>query len=220
MESPTIKSFKLRGTRITSAQLDARHRLWATYGVDLTNQKIDLKELFGGREKVVAEIGFGMGEATIAIAQSDPETGYLAIDVHQPGIGKVLSVIEDSKIENIRVMDEDVHLIFAKMIPNDSFDAVHLFFPDPWPKTRHHKRRIVNLSFINLVADKLKVGAHFNIATDWVHYAQSMQEVFAQSDRFEGGVIQRPEWRPLTRFEGQGIRKDHEVTDLAYRKIK
>ncbi len=220
MESPTVKSFKLRGTRITAAQLDARERLWTTYGVDYVDHGIDLEGLFPGREKIVAEIGFGMGEATIAIAQSTPNTGFLAIDVHKPGIGKVLSVIEDSKIANIRVMDEDAHLILAKMIADESFDGLHLFFPDPWPKSRHHKRRIVNSGFINLVADKLKEGATFHIATDWIPYAQSIQEVFAQSDRYTGGVIERPEWRPLTRFENQGIRKDHEVTDLAYKKIK
>jgi len=220
MESPTIKSFKLRGTRITDAQLDARHRLWSTYGVDVVDHEVDLSAIFPGEGKIVAEIGFGMGEATITIAQNFPETRFLAIDVHLPGIGKVLSVIEQAKIANIRVMDEDAHLILGRMIPNDSLDGVHLFFPDPWPKTRHHKRRIVNESFINLVADKLKVGAAFNIATDWVPYAISIEETFRGSDRYAGGVIDRPDWRPHTRFEGQGISKDHYVTDFEYKKIK
>ncbi len=219
MESPTIKSFKLRGTRITAAQLDARERLWPTYGVDVAESEIDLMGAFPDKQKVILEIGFGMGEATVAIAQNFPDVGFLAIDVHQPGIGKLLSLIEELKISNIRVMDEDAHLIVGRMIPDVSLDGVHLFFPDPWPKTRHHKRRIINEAFINLMADKLKPNGIFNIATDWVPYAKSIEDTFSKSTRYAGGVVERPGWRPLTRFEGQGIRKDHQVTDLAYKKL-
>lgn len=168
---------------------------------------------------MIVEIGFGMGEATIEIAKRFPDVGFMAIDVHQPGIGKLLAAIEESDLANIRVMDEDAHLILKAMIPDESLDAVHLFFPDPWPKTRHHKRRIVNESFVELVASKLKPNGVMHIATDWVPYATWIKERFAKSPLFEGGEVERPEWRPLTRFEGQGLRKEHHVTDLIYKKI-
>ena len=219
MDTPTIKSFKLRGTRITDAQEAARERLWGTYGIDVSVKPLDFRAIFPEATQVIIEIGFGMGEATIEIAKAFPATGFLAIDVHQPGIGKLLGAIQESGIKNIRVMDEDAHLILQGMVPDASLDGVHLFFPDPWPKTRHYKRRIVNEGFIELIASKLKSGGTIHMATDWVPYAAWMKERFDQSPLFVGGVIERPDWRPLTRFEGQGMRKDHEVTDLIYTKI-
>jgi len=219
MDTPTIKSFKLRGTRITAAQEAARTRLWDTYGIDMSPISLDINSVFPHANQVVVEIGFGMGEATIEIAESFPDTGFLAIDVHQPGIGKLLSAIEENGISNIRVMDEDAHLILQNMVPDSSLDGVHLFFPDPWPKTRHHKRRIVNANFIALVASKLKTGGSIHMATDWAPYAAWMKERFDRSPLFVGGIVERPKWRPLTRFEGQGLRKDHQVTDLVYTKI-
>jgi tRNA (guanine-N7-)-methyltransferase len=208
----------LRGTRITAAQEAARTRLWDTYGIDVSPTSLNLTAIFPGSKQVVMEIGFGMGEATIEIAKNLPETGFLAIDVHQPGIGKLLSAIEENHLGNIRVMDEDAHVILQNMISDSSLDGVHLFFPDPWPKTRHHKRRIVNADFIALVASKLKRGGSIHMATDWAPYAKWMKERFDRSALFEGGIVDRPSWRPLTRFEGQGIRKDHKVTDLIYTK--
>jgi tRNA (guanine-N7-)-methyltransferase len=219
VDNPTIKSFKLRGTRITAAQESARARLWKRYGIDVCQRSLDFTTIFPGANQVVLEIGFGMGEATMEIAKAFPQTGFLAVDVHQPGIGKLLSVIEENQISNIRVMDEDAHLILQNIIPNSSLDAIHLFFPDPWPKTRHHKRRIVNENFICVVALKLKVGGSIQLATDWASYALWMQERFDLSPLFTGGKVERPEWRPLTRFERQGLRKNHEVTDLSYRKL-
>lgn len=219
MDTPTIKSFKLRGTRITAAQEAARERLWADYGVDFTSDRLALKSLFPTAQKIVVEIGFGMGEATIEVAKGFPETGFLAVDVHQPGIGKILVSIEECGLSNIRVMDEDAHLILQSMIDNESLDGIHLFFPDPWPKTRHHKRRIVNEEFISLIHSKLKLGGTFHVATDWHPYAEWIKERFAQSPLFVGGEVDRPQWRPITRFEGQGIRKEHRVTDLIYRRI-
>ncbi len=219
MDTPTIKSFKLRGTRITAAQEAARTRLWATYGIDMSPTSLDFKAIFPGANQVVLEIGFGMGEATVEIARAFPQAGFLAVDVHQPGIGKLLSSIEEKEISNIRLMDEDAHLILQNMIPDSSLDAVHLFFPDPWQKTRHHKRRMVNENFISLVGSKLRAGGNIHMATDWAPYALWMQERFERSPLFSGGKVDRPDWRPLTRFEGQGLRKDHAVSDLIYRKI-
>lgn len=219
MDTPTIKSFKLRGTRITAAQEAARERLWAVYGVDFTSERLSLESLFPKAQKAVVEIGFGMGEATIEVAKGFPETGFLAVDVHQPGIGKLLAAIEECGLTNVRVMDEDAHLILHAMIGDESLDGIHLFFPDPWPKTRHHKRRIVNDEFISLIHSKLKLGGTFHVATDWYPYAVWIKERFAQSQLFVGGEVDRPQWRPITRFEGQGIRKEHRVTDLIYKKV-
>lgn len=219
MDTPTIKSFKLRGTRITAAQESARDRLWDTYGIDMSPISLDFFSVFPDADQVIVEIGFGMGEATVEIAKSFPKTGFLAIDVHQPGVGKLLAAIEEHRISNIRVMDEDAHLIFQKMIPDSSLDGVHLFFPDPWPKTRHYKRRIVNENFIGLVATKLKAEGSIHMATDWAPYAMWIKERFDHSPLFLGGTVERPSWRPLTRFEGQGLRKNHQVTDLIYKKV-
>jgi tRNA (guanine-N7-)-methyltransferase len=219
MENPTIKSFKLRGTRITSAQIQARERLWGDFGIDFKPALLDLHSLFPTAAKVVLEIGFGMGEATIAVAKNSPETGFIAVDVHRPGIGKLLAEIEVSKIQNIRVMEEDVHVILNFMIPDNSLDGVHLFFPDPWPKTRHHKRRIINASFIDLASKKIKDGGYLHIVTDWVPYANWIKERFAESSFFIGTEVNRPDWRPLTRFERQGLGKQHPVADLHYEKV-
>ena len=162
------------------------------------------------------EIGFGMGEATAIIAMQSPQNGYIAVDLHPPGIGKLLSRIQEQEISNIKVIEEDAHVVLPYMIEDQSLDGVHLYFPDPWPKVKHHKRRIVNSEFLELVAVKLKSGAYIHCATDWAPYAISMEEVFRRSEKFTGGVIDKPDWRPVTRFEGQGIDKDHRVTDLLY----
>ena len=219
VDTPTIKSFKLRGTRITAAQEAARERLWGKYGVDFGSQRINFASLFPGVDKVIVEIGFGMGEASIEIAKQFPDTGFLAVDVHQPGIGKLLASIEEFGLTNIRVMDEDAHLVLQGMIADQSLEGIHLFFPDPWPKTRHHKRRIVNEEFIKLIHSKLKPGGTFHVATDWHPYAEWIKERFTKSPLFIGGEVERPDWRPITRFEGQGIRKEHRVTDLIYKNV-
>ena len=216
MEPVTIKSYKLRGTRITEAQLDARDKLWARHGIDFATSGIDLPMVFPSSEKIIMEIGFGMGEATSQIAIENPEVGYLAVEVHQPGLGKLLVRMSENSLSNIKLIDRDVHEIFHYMIADKSLDGIHLFFPDPWPKKRHHKRRIVNENFLSVVASKVKSGGFIHIATDWVPYALSIEETFASSDLFAGGVVDRPTWRPMTRFEGQGITKDHAVTDLRY----
>ena len=162
------------------------------------------------------EIGFGMGEATAQIAAADPATGYLAVEVHRPGIGKLLLRIEEGELKNLRTIEGDAFEVFEQMIVDSSLDGVHLFFPDPWPKARHFKRRIVNQEFIAAVATKLKPGAFFHIATDWQPYAQWIAEEFTKQSFFTGGEVKRPDWRPLTRFEGQGINKEHPVADFRF----
>lgn len=216
MEPVTIKSYKLRGTRITQAQLDAKESMWGAHGLDFSTAQLDLDEIFPKASQVVMEIGFGMGEATAQIAANFPETGFLAVEVHQPGLGKLIVRMTENSLTNIKLIDRDVHEVFYYMIKDKSLDGVHLFFPDPWPKKRHFKRRIINANFLEILATKIKTGGFVHIATDWVPYAQSIEETFASSHLFTGGVVDRPDWRPMTRFEGQGITKDHAVTDLRY----
>jgi len=216
MERPSIRSYSIRGTRITEAQRAAKKSLQEIHGIPVTDAKLDLPAVFPDAKKIIMEIGFGMGEATAIIAMSSPDNGYLAVDLHPPGIGKLLSRIQEQKITNIKVIEDDVHVVLPYMIEDESLDGVHLYFPDPWPKVKHHKRRIVNSGFLELVASKLKPGGYFHLATDWVPYAESMENVFKSSTQFSGGVIDKPDWRPVTRFEGQGIDKDHRVTDLLY----
>ncbi|CAB4583624.1 unannotated protein [freshwater metagenome] len=216
MERPSIRSYSIRGTRITEAQRAAKSLLQEIHGIPVENKKLDLKAIFPTSQKVIMEIGFGMGEATVIMATQSPHNAYLAVDLHPPGIGKLLSRIQEQGITNIKVIEDDVHVVLPYMIENESLDGVHLYFPDPWPKSKHHKRRIVTPAFLELIASKLKPGGYFHLATDWFPYAEAMQIVFSTSTQFSGGVIDKPDWRPVTRFEGQGIDKDRRVTDLLY----
>ena len=218
MERPSVRSYSIRGSRITDAQRQAKDALQKVHGIEFTQQEIKLSEIFPKSEKVIMEIGFGMGEATAIIAKNHPNNGYIAVDVHPPGIGKLLARIVENDLTNLKVIEEDVHVVLQHMIPDESLDGIHLFFPDPWPKKKHNKRRIVNEGFLSLIHPKIKKGGFIHIATDWVPYAVSIQEVFAGSTLFTGGVIEKPEWRPVTRFEGQGIDKDHAVNDMMYAK--
>ena len=216
MESRAVRSYKLRGRRITEGQQEAWDRLWPVFGIEFSEAKINLADLFPDSKRIIMEIGFGMGEATAQIAAADPTTGYLAVEVHRPGIGKLLLRIEEGGLENVRAIEGDAFEVFEQMIVDSSLDGVHLFFPDPWPKARHFKRRIVNQEFIAAVAAKLKPGAFFHIATDWQPYAEWIAEEFTKQTFFTGGEVDRPDWRPLTRFEDQGINKEHPVADFRF----
>ena len=216
MERPSVRSYSIRGSRITDAQRTAKDALQKVHGIEFTQEQIDISEIFPNSDKVIMEIGFGMGEATALVGRDFPEVGFLAVDVHFPGVGKLMARIEELGLKNIRIMKTDAHILFEEHLEDQSLDGIHLFFPDPWPKKKHNKRRIVNSEFLALIAPKIKAGGFIHIATDWVPYAEVIKEVFAASDLFSGGVVPRPEWRPLTRFEGQGITKDHQVTDLRH----
>ena len=216
MEEPTVRSYRIRGSRITGPQQAALDKHWGSYGIEASNQVLDFARLFPDSKEVILEIGFGMGEATALIGQAFPEKGFLAVDVHRPGVGKLFLLIHEYGLKNLRVIQGDAHLIMHNMIADQSLDGVHLFFPDPWQKKKHHKRRIVNANFLAQVTSKLKPGGFIHIATDWVPYAEWIEEVFAASTLFTGGKVARPDWRPETRFEGQGITKDHQVNDFRY----
>jgi len=219
MERPSVRSYSIRGSRITDAQREAKTTLQAIHGIEFKQELIHLKAIFPTSDAVIMEIGFGMGEATAIIAKNHPNNGYIAVDVHPPGIGKLLARIVDNDLTNLKVIEDDVHVVLQHMIPDESLDGIHLYFPDPWPKKKHNKRRIVNEGFLQLIHPKIKTGGFIHIATDWVPYAISIQEVFAASRLFTGGVIEKPEWRPVTRFEGQGNDKDHAVNDMLYKKV-
>jgi len=219
MERPSVRSYSIRGSRITDAQRQAKTALQAVHGIAFKQELIDLKAIFPTSDSIIMEIGFGMGEATAIIAKNHPNNGYIAVDVHPPGIGKLLARIAENDLTNLKVIEDDVHVVMQHMIPDRSLDGIHLYFPDPWPKKKHNKRRIVNDGFLQLIHPKIKTGGFIHIATDWVPYAESIKEVFAASILFTGGVIDKPEWRPVTRFEGQGIDKDHPVNDMLYTKV-
>jgi len=216
VEPVTNRSYRLRGVRITPAQQLARDTLWAKFGIEFRESILDLTKVFEKPQPVVMEIGYGMGEATWQIAKDNPEINYLGVEVHMPGVGKLMARIEEFELTNVKLIERDVFEVFHYMIADEALDGVHLYFPDPWPKKRHFKRRIVNQRFIAEVASKLKPGGYLHIATDWVPYAEWITEQFVEAGTFSGGVIERPDSRPLTRFEGQGITKDHAVNDFMY----
>lgn len=217
MEPVTNRSYRLRGVRITPAQQIARDTLWAKFGIEFQESLLDLSTSFAKVQPVVMEIGYGMGEATWQIAKANPAINYLGVEVHMPGVGKLMAKLNEYELTNVKLIERDVFEVFHYMIADGALDGVHLYFPDPWPKKRHFKRRIVNQRFISEVAKKLKPGGYLHIATDWVPYAEWITEQFNETKLFTGGVIDRPESRPLTRFEGQGLTKDHRVTDFLFR---
>ena len=218
MEPITNRSYRLRGVRITPAQQEARDNLWAKFGVEFQESEIDLGSLFPKSQPLVREVGYGMGEATWQIAKANPDINYLGVEVHMPGVGKLMARLDEYELTNVRLIERDVFEVLHYMVKDSSLAGVHLFFPDPWPKKRHFKRRIVNERFLSDVAAKLKPGGYLHIATDWVPYAEWIKEVFSHTNLFTGGVTERPDWRPLTRFEGQGISKDHAVNDFRFLK--
>jgi tRNA (guanine-N7-)-methyltransferase len=197
-------------------------RLWPAWGLDIDGRrKIDLADLFGNDKPVVLEIGFGMGEATARMAAEDPATNILAVDVHTPGQGNLLNLADRHGLSNIRVGNGDAIILLREMLQPDSLSGLRVYFPDPWPKKRHHKRRLIQPDFLTLAASRLKPGALLHCATDWEPYAEVMLEVLSAHPDFEnaqpgGGFAPRPDFRPLTRFESQGLDKGHVVHDLLF----
>ena len=220
-----IRSFQPRRSRVTHGQADALQRLWPKWGLDIDGQHVlDFKDLFGADIPVVLEIGFGMGEATARMATEDPGTGILAVDVHTPGQGNLLNLADQAGLSNLRVANGDAIILLREMLAPDSLDGLRVYFPDPWPKKRHHKRRLIQPEFLTLAASRLKPGALVHCATDWEPYAEVMLEVLTAHPDFEntrpdGGYAPRPDFRPRTRFEGQGLDKGHVVNDLLFRRV-
>jgi len=216
-----IRSFVKREGRMTAAQKRALEELWPRYGVE-PGVPIDFKKLFGRNCPVVLEIGFGNGESLATMAQANPDKCYLGVEVHRPGVGNLLQVIEQTGIDNVRVSKTDTVELLNEQLPDHSLAAVQIYFPDPWPKARHHKRRLVQPEFMQLLRRKLIPGGSVHLATDWQNYAEHMLEVMEAAEGYTntagpGQFLPRPDWRPQTKFERRGVRLGHAVFDLLYK---
>ncbi len=212
---PGIRTYKPRRSRMTAREAAALVDQ-AAFLVPAGTERIDLDGLWGGPLPTIAEIGFGTGTTTAAMAAADPDSGILAIDVHTPGIGDLLDLVGTQHLSNVRVVEGDALAVLEFMIAPSSLAGVRSFFPDPWPKSRHHKRRLVQPDVLALVGSRLVPGGSWHLATDWQEYAESMQECFAADSRWQGGVIDRPADRPVTHYEQRAIREGRSVTDLIY----
>ena len=218
-----IKSFVRRGGRLTQGQKNALAEYWPLYGVDFESSKTQLATIADRFEALKMEIGFGSGEALISMAQADPKCFYLGIEVHESGVGRCLNSIHENAINNVRVIKHDAIEVMQQMLPEQSLDRVFLFFPDPWHKKRHNKRRIVNQQFRNLLTALLKPGGCVHMATDWQDYAEHMADELLSDPRFknlgdEKGYAIRPAYRPVTRFENRGVKLGHGVWDIVFEK--
>jgi tRNA (guanine-N7-)-methyltransferase len=217
-----VRSYVRREGRMTAAQERALQELWPRYGIELENNSIDPRSLFGREAPLMLEIGFGNGDALIQMAAAHPENDYIGMEVHRPGVGSLMLRLEQDGIENVRVIATDASEALP-CFPDGSLDAAYLFFPDPWPKKRHHKRRLVQPRFVEVLTRKLKPGAVFHLATDWHDYAEQMLAVLEQQAQLEnlagrGCYAPRLVERPRTRFERRGLRLGHGVWDLAFRR--
>lgn len=218
-----IRSFVKREGRLTSGQQRALDELFPQYGFTRNESVFDLNEMFGRDAPKILEIGFGTGTSLAEMAKAHPENDYLGIEVHRPGVGNLLLQIERDSITNIRVMCDDAVEVLENNVADNTLDAVYLFFADPWHKKKHHKRRIVQDAFVQLLRNKLKTSGIFHMATDWQDYAEHMMQVMTEAKGFEntagsGNYTERPDYRPLTKFERRGQRLGHGVWDLIFRK--
>jgi tRNA (guanine-N7-)-methyltransferase len=217
----TIRSFVLRGGRMTPSQKRAYDGLWQTYGLDCSDGMIDLEQIFGRQAPAILEIGFGMGDSLVAMAKAAPEHDFIGIEVHKPGVGRLLNLSAESELKNIRVFCADAIEVLNNCIKDNSLNRVQLYFPDPWPKKKHHKRRILQPEFLALVRKKLKMKGQFHAATDWQEYAEHMMAVLSGAPGFmnqlgQGRFAIRPAYRPTTKFEKRGENLGHGVWDLIF----
>lgn len=215
-----VRSFVLRQGRISDAQQRAM-LLMPKYGITFQQELLDLDGIFGRSASTFLEIGFGMGETTAAIAKAHPEHNYIGVEVHSPGVGALLKRIEELGLTNLRVIQHDVVEVLQHALPPACFDGVHIFFPDPWPKKRHHKRRLIQPGFVALLCRHLKTGGYIHVATDWEEYAEQILDVLSSESQLANtaaGYAMRPEYRPMTKFEQRGLKLGHNVRDVIFRK--
>jgi tRNA (guanine-N7-)-methyltransferase len=220
-----VRTFVRRAGRLTDGQKRALEDLWPRYGVEGSTGPVAPSRWFGNERPVILEIGFGNGDATWRMARAHPEHNFIGVEVHRPGIGRLLLALEQERIDNVRVVCADAVEWLTQSVAPASLDGVRIYFPDPWPKKRHHKRRMIQPEFIELLATRMKAGAILHLATDWAPYAEHMLEVMAAAPGFEnlsatGGSCPRPEWRPRTKYEQRGERLGHGVTDLVFRRTR
>ena len=218
---PPIRSFVLRQGRVSNAQRRAVDTLLSVYGIVYAPGALDFERIFGRSAPTILEIGFGMGETIALIAQAHPENNYLGIEVHTPGVGSLLKLIAEDRLTNLRLLQHDAVEVLEHMIAPAALAGAHIFFPDPWPKKRHHKRRLIQSGFVALLASRLAPGAYVHAATDWQEYAEQILAVFAAEpslDNAAEGFAPRPDYRPLTKFESRGLKLGHGVWDIIFRK--
>lgn len=216
-----IRSFVLRQGRVSNAQRRAHDNLMPKYGVSYAESALDFDHLFGRRAPRVLEIGCGMGETTVAIAAAHPHIDYIGIEVHTPGVGSLLKQIDAAGLGNLRVIQHDAVEVLERMIAPESLDGLHIFFPDPWPKKRQQKRRLIQPPFVALAASRIKSGGYIHCATDWQEYAGQMLAVLAAEPALVNTATDfatRPAYRPQTKFEARGLRLGHGVWDVLFRK--
>jgi len=214
-----IRSFVTRAGRLSTAQARALETLGPQFMVEYRKESLDLAATFGRKAPVVLEIGFGMGDTTAHIARAMPEKDFLGVEVHTPGVGSLLKQIGEQGIGNLRLIQHDAVEVLNNMIQPGSLDGVHVFFPDPWHKARHNKRRLIQASFVKLLCEKLAPGGYIHLATDWEDYAVQMLEVLSQEPQLKNtaeGYAEKPSYRPLTKFENRGLKLGHGVWDLVF----
>lgn len=217
-----VRSYVVRGGRTTPAQARAIDALWPVYGITPeTESNLSLQSLFGNDRPVVLDIGFGNGESTLHAASTQPDENILGIEVHAPGVGALLKQLDEHQIANVKIIRADAKDVLRQHIPPASLAGVRLYFPDPWPKKRHHKRRLVQPDFVELVAGALASNGQFHLATDWQPYAEHMLETLQQCESLvnvspSGDYVARPAWRPVTRFERRGLKYDQPARDLLF----
>lgn len=219
-----VRSYVLRKGRVTEGQRRALQDLWPVFGIESGPDPLDFVSLFGNDHPVVLEIGFGNGDATWQMAQASPDENFLGVEVHRPGVGHLLLKIEEHGLENVRIACDDAVELLQQRIADAVLSGVRIYFPDPWHKKRHHKRRIVQRPFVAQLARKMRSGGILHIATDWAPYAEHILEVMQASPEFEnlstsGDYCMQPDWRPPTKYERRGERLGHEVFDLVFRRL-
>ena len=218
-----IRSYILRQGRITKAQNKAIQENFQKYAVIFENKLTNFSNLFKNKNnELILEIGFGMGTATAEIAKSNLNKNYIAIEVHSPGVGNLLKLIQESDIRNLKIIQHDAVEVLNIMIKNDSLDGIHIFFPDPWPKKRHHKRRLIQSDLLKLIAQKIKKSGYLHIATDWEDYALWIIDLLDKEELLQktsNDFFKKPDYRPLTKYENRGIKLGYKVWDMIYRRI-
>ena len=220
----TIRSFVRRAGRMTASQQKALAELWPDYGVEYTGERLDLAATFGRAAPLVLEIGFGNGDSLVQLAADDPSADFLGVEVHDPGIGHCMIAARAAGVDNLKLIAHDAIEVLENSLPPESLQRINLYFPDPWPKKRHHKRRIVQPAFLELCASRLKSGASLHIATDWANYAEHIDEVLGESKLFDCAERRehagdQPLARPATKFERRGLKKGHRIFDWRFEKI-
>lgn len=219
-----VQSFVKREGRLTKGQAKAIEDGWPIMGLEHKQGLLDWEQVFGRSAPVVLEIGFGMGKSLVEMASNETEKNFVGIEVHRPGVGACIAEAQEKEVENLRVFEHDAVEVLADCVADKSLARVQLFFPDPWHKKRHHKRRIVQPEFVQKLRTKLDIGGVFHMATDWENYAEHMLEVMSAAEGFknlsqQGDYVPRPEQRPLTKFEQRGHRLGHGVWDLMYERV-